>query len=157
MDQGHQDYQLFLKGDEEALVRLIDTYKEGLLLYLNGIVSDWAAAEELTEDTFLKLVLKKPRFSAKSGFKTWLYTIARNVAVDEMRKRKNLSPTSLEELENRLRSRGDTSQDQIQLRLDRAGWEMEQSKQYDYIVVNDQVKTCVQKILHIIAKSCDEE
>lgn len=68
-----------------------------------------------------------------------------------------IAPPSLEELENRLRSRGDTSQDQIQLRLDRAGWEMEQSKQYDYIVVNDQVKTCVQKILHIIAKSCDEE
>ena len=39
-----------------------------------------------------------------------------------------IAPPSLEELENRLRSRGDTSQDQIQLRLDRAGWEMEQSK-----------------------------
>lgn len=68
-----------------------------------------------------------------------------------------IAPPSLEELEKRLRSRGDTSQDQIQLRLDRAGWEMEQSKQYDYIVVNDQVQTCAQKILHIIAKSCDEE
>ena len=68
-----------------------------------------------------------------------------------------IAPPSLEELEKRLRSRGDTSQDQIRLRLDRAGWEMEQSKQYDYIVVNDQVQTCAQKILHIIAKSCDEE
>ena len=68
-----------------------------------------------------------------------------------------IAPPSLEELEKRLRSRGDTSQDQIRLRLDRAGWEMEQSKQYDYIVVNDQVQTCAQKILHIIAKSCGEE
>ena len=62
MDYGQQDYRLFLDGDEGALVRLIDTYKDGLLLYINGIVSDWTAAEDLTEDTFLKLVLKKPRF-----------------------------------------------------------------------------------------------
>ena len=68
-----------------------------------------------------------------------------------------IAPPSMEELEKRLRSRGDTSQDQIQMRLERAGWEMEQGKQYDYVVVNNQVQTCVQKILHIIAKSCDEE
>ena len=68
-----------------------------------------------------------------------------------------IAPPSMEELEKRLRSRGDTSQDQIQMRLERAGWEMEQGKQYDHVVVNDQVQTCVQKILHIIAKSCDEE
>ena len=68
-----------------------------------------------------------------------------------------IAPPSMEELEKRLRSRGDTSQDQIQMRLERAGWEMEQGKQYDYVVVNNQVQTCVQKILHIIAKCCEEE
>ena len=98
MDQGQQDYRLFLDGDEGALVRLIDTYKEGLMLYLNGIVSDWAAAEELTEDTFLKLVLKKPRFSAKSGFKTWLYTIGRNVAIDHLRRSAKTVDTAFEDL-----------------------------------------------------------
>ena len=72
MDRGEQDYRLFLNGDEEALVRLIDAYKDGLMLYLNSFVSNLSVAEELTEDTFLKLVLKKPRFSARSGFKNWL-------------------------------------------------------------------------------------
>lgn len=97
MDTGEQDYRQFLDGDEGSLVRLIDAYRDGLMLYINGIVSDWATAEELTEDVFLKLVLKKPRFSARSGFKTWLYAIGRNLALDHLRRGKN-APLSQEEL-----------------------------------------------------------
>ena len=63
-----------------------------------------------------------------------------------------IAPPSYEELERRLRSRGDTPEDQIQVRLERARWEMEQSKKYDYIVINDQVETCAAKILEIIEK-----
>ena len=67
-----------------------------------------------------------------------------------------IAPPSLEELERRLRSRGDTSEEQIRLRLDRVQWEVEQSRQYDYTVINDQVQTCADEILNIIAKSSDE-
>lgn len=89
MDSGEKNYRLFLEGDETGLVQIIQDYKDGLILYLNGFVSDLAAAEDLTEDTFLKLVLKKPRFSARSSFKTWLYTIGRNLALDHLRRNKN--------------------------------------------------------------------
>jgi guanylate kinase len=68
-----------------------------------------------------------------------------------------VAPPSLEELERRLRSRGDTSEEQIRIRMERAAWEMEQSKKYDYIVVNDQVDTCADKILQIIAGVRGEE
>ena len=68
-----------------------------------------------------------------------------------------IAPPSLEELERRLRGRGDTPEDQIQLRLERARWEMEQSKWYDYVVINDQVDACADKILNIIAQKCDAE
>ena len=61
-----------------------------------------------------------------------------------------ITPPSMEELERRLRGRGDTSEEQIQMRLERARWEIEQSAAYDHIVVNDQVDTCVAKILDII-------
>ena len=61
-----------------------------------------------------------------------------------------IAPPDLEELERRLRGRGDTSEDQIRLRQDRVRWEMEQSKKYDHIVINDQVETCVNKILAIM-------
>ena len=66
-----------------------------------------------------------------------------------------IAPPSLEELENRLRGRGDTSEEQIKVRQARVAWEMEQSKQYDYIVINDVVETCANKILEIIAHEAE--
>ena len=67
-----------------------------------------------------------------------------------------IAPPSLEELERRLRGRGDTSEEQIRIRQDRVCWEMEQSRHYDYVVINDQVDACANKILNIIDK-VDEE
>ena len=68
-----------------------------------------------------------------------------------------IAPPSMEELERRLRSRGDTGEEQIRLRLDRAVWEMEQSAQYNYVVINGDVETCADEIINIIAKTCGEE
>lgn len=61
-----------------------------------------------------------------------------------------IAPPSKEELERRLRGRGDTGEEQIRMRLDRASWEMEQSEKYDHIVINDQVEACAEKIVNII-------
>ena len=66
-----------------------------------------------------------------------------------------IMPPSVEELERRLRNRKDTSEEQIRLRLERAHWEMSQRSEYDYVVVNDQVKTCAETILKIIAEKAD--
>ena len=66
-----------------------------------------------------------------------------------------IAPPSFEELERRLRSRGDTGEEQIRLRLDRALWELEQSKKYDHVVVNQQVETCAENILKIIADKAE--
>lgn len=60
---------------------------------------------------------------------------------------------SWEELKRRLRGRGDTSEDQIAMRLERAKWELEQKEKYHYVVVNDQAQACADKILHIIAQA----
>ena len=67
-----------------------------------------------------------------------------------------IAPPSLQELEDRLRGRGDTSEEQIKVRQARVAWEIEQSKHYDYRVVNDKVATCASKILEIIAHEADE-
>lgn len=61
-----------------------------------------------------------------------------------------IAPPSKEELERRLRGRGDTGEEQIRIRLERAAWEMEQSGKYDYIVINDQVEACADEIVKII-------
>lgn len=62
-----------------------------------------------------------------------------------------IMPPSMEELERRLRGRGDTPEDQIQIRMERAIWEMEQRTWYDYIVVNDMADRCAGEILNIIS------
>lgn len=64
-------------------------------------------------------------------------------------------PPSRQELEERLRKRGDTSPEQIRLRMDRADWEMAQKDWYDYVVVNRQAQTCAEEILRIIAEKAD--
>ena len=66
-----------------------------------------------------------------------------------------IAPPSMEELQRRLAGRGDTSEEQMKLRRERAVWEMEQGAKYDYIVVNDQVETCAEEILKIIAEKAD--
>ena len=66
-----------------------------------------------------------------------------------------IAPPSLEELERRLRTRGDTGPEQIKLRLERAKWEMEQSKKYDHVVINGQVNACAEEILKIIADAAE--
>ena len=66
-----------------------------------------------------------------------------------------IAPPSMEELERRLRSRGDTSAEQIEKRLARAKWEMEQSVRYDYVVINEQVEACADEIVRIIAEKAD--
>ena len=62
-----------------------------------------------------------------------------------------IMPPSVEELERRLRGRGDTSEDQIAMRMERAVWEMEQRSWYDHVVVNDDAQRCADEILTIIS------
>ncbi len=95
MDNGASSYRRFREdGDESGLVEIIRDYKDGLILYLNSFVGNIHTAEELAEDTFVLLGIKKPKDKAKGSFKTWLYTIGRNVAIDYLRrnsKRANIS------------------------------------------------------------------
>ena len=72
------------------------------MLYLNGYVNNIFIAEELTEDTFFRLITKKPRFSGNCSFKCWLYTIGRNVAVDYIRHNSKIHSIPLDDVEDYL-------------------------------------------------------
>ncbi len=88
MDNGASSYRRFLEGDDSGLVDIVRDYKDGLMLFINRYVQNIHLAEDLTEDTFFLLVTKKPRFTPRCTFKTWLYTIGRNVALNELKKRR---------------------------------------------------------------------
>ncbi len=100
MDQSETLYRQFLAGDEAALAQLIDAHKVGLTLFLAGYVKNEVAAEELMEDVFVRLVVKRPHFSGKSSFKTFLYAIGRNLALDRLRREKRRRTVPLESAEN---------------------------------------------------------
>ena len=100
MDNGASSYRRFLDGDDKALAEIIRDYSDGLILYLNGIVCNISVAEDLMEEAFYKIITKKPRFNPKYSFKTWLYTIGRNVAIDYLRHNAKQADTSFDDLEN---------------------------------------------------------
>ncbi len=102
MDNGASSYRRFCDGDMNAIVEIVMAYKDGLILYLNGYVNNIYIAEELTEDAFFRLLTKKPKFSGKSSFKSWLYAIGRNVAVDYIRRHTKLIDTPIEDMESYL-------------------------------------------------------
>ena len=88
MDNGACSYRRYLAGDDGGLAEIIREYRNGLIFFLNGFVNDLDAAEDLAEDVFVKLAVKKPRFGERSSFKTWLYAIGRNEAYQRMRRKK---------------------------------------------------------------------
>ncbi len=98
MDNGESSYRRFLDGDDDGFVEIIKDYKDGLMLYLNTYVQNIYIAEELMEDTFVKLATRKPHFSGKSSFKTFVYAIGRNIAVDYLRKKAKISEVNLEDI-----------------------------------------------------------
>ena len=88
MDNGESSYRRFLAGDNEGLYEIICTYQTGLILYLNSYVQNIHTAEDMAESTFAELMIKRPKFSGKSSFKTWLYAIGRNNALMMIRRGK---------------------------------------------------------------------
>ncbi len=97
MDKGGEAYYRFLQGDKGGMVDIIKLYSDGLTLYINEFTDNIGLAEEIMEEVFFRLTVKKPRFAGKSSFKTWLYAIGRNTAADCLRKRSKLSDKPVDE------------------------------------------------------------
>lgn len=86
LNNGESSYRRFLAGDDDGMLDIVTEYRDGLMLYLNGFVNNLTVAEDLAEDTFVKLAIKKPKFKNESSFKTWLYAIGRNLTLDYIKK-----------------------------------------------------------------------
>ena len=106
MDNGVSSYHRFLSGDKSGLEEIIRFYSDSLTLYLCTLVGNIDDAREIMTETFVKLYVKKPKYSGKSTFKTWLYSIARHTAYDFLKNKSKYQSISDEEL-NSLPSRYD--------------------------------------------------
>src|SRR5450631_2005742 len=82
------------RGDLNALSELITRYQNRLYRYLLRIVRQPAEAEDLFQQTWLRVVEKIRSFDASRNFDAWLFTLARNLAIDHLRR---IRPQSLDE------------------------------------------------------------
>ncbi len=77
----------FLSGNDEAFAQLVTRYKDPLTNYLHMMVGDYDIAVDLCQDTFLRVYRNLSRYSNLYQFSTWIYRIATNLAIDEIRYR----------------------------------------------------------------------
>lgn len=83
-------------GDQDAFAELMNRYEVRLFNYLKRIVRNAADAEDVYQETFLRVYRHAARFNPESAFRPWLYRIATNLCMDLMRKRSRRKETSLE-------------------------------------------------------------
>ena len=88
----------FQSGDVRAFNKLVIRYKDRLLNFIYGYVNDIDRAEDLVQDTFMKVYIHKDSYQEIAKFSTWMYTIAANLAKTELRKIKRRKTFSISDL-----------------------------------------------------------
>jgi len=88
----------FQAGDERAYVELVNRYKDRLFNFIFPFFGDVEQSEDVVQDTMLRLYEKKHYYKEIAKFSTWIYTIARNLANTELRKRKRRKTTYLSQM-----------------------------------------------------------
>ena len=85
------------RRDPDLLDALIEQYQHRLLRYLLHLTGNHAVAEDLFQETWLRVLEKGHQYDGRNRFVTWLMSIGHNVAIDHLRKR---SPGSLDEMKD---------------------------------------------------------
>ena len=123
----------FQNGDERAYVELVNRYKERLLNFVFQFLGDIEQAEDVVQDTMLRLYEKKHYYKEIAKFSTWLYTIARNLANTELRKKKRRKTTYLSQLSKERQFEIPAVQDDV-----------DQSLQNEFI--NDRIQSAINNL-----------
>lgn len=83
------------RRDPDLLDRLIEQYQHRLLRYLVYLSGNRSLAEDLFQETWIRVLERGHQYDGRHEFSTWLYTVARNLTIDHFRKK---SPVSLDGL-----------------------------------------------------------
>lgn len=77
-----------MAGDLVAFERLVRCYQPHVWRFLRHLLGDDALAEDVTQETFLRLYQRLPSFAWRSKFSTWVFRVARNAGIDALRSRR---------------------------------------------------------------------
>ncbi len=78
----------YANGDADAFTALVHMYESRLFAFLARFTLDQHMAEDVFQQVFTKVAMHAASFDGRASFSTWLFRIARNAAVDELRKRR---------------------------------------------------------------------
>ena len=98
-DEVDNDAHLMLRvqeGDLVAFETLVDKYKQPVVNVVARIIHDPAEAEDIAQNVFLQVFKAAERYQVTAKFSTWLFTIARNLSLNELRRRSRRPASSLE-------------------------------------------------------------
>lgn len=84
------------QGDMEAFAELVDKYKQPVTNVVARTLQDAAEAEDVAQNVFVQVFKSAHRYRVSAKFSTWLYTIARNLCLNELRRRSRHPADSLD-------------------------------------------------------------
>src|SRR2546423_11894231 len=85
------------EGDREAFAELVDKYKQPVMNLVYRTLRDATEAEDLAQHVFLQVYKSAHRYEIAAKFSTWLFTIARNLCLNEIRRRSRHPADSLDQ------------------------------------------------------------
>ena len=86
------------QGDAAAFTQLVEKYKQPILNLVWRTVRDQTEAEDIAQNVFVQAWKSAPRYQATAKFSTWLFTIARNLCLNEFRRRSRHPAESLDQM-----------------------------------------------------------
>lgn len=94
-DSDHNLLARTREGDETAFAEIVTRYRTPLVNYVNRILGDYDAAVDIAQETFIRLYQARDRYHTGYAFSTYIYRIATNLAISELRRRKRRRLISL--------------------------------------------------------------
>src|SRR4051812_19934188 len=85
------------EGDRAAFAELVDRYKQPVINLIARTINDPTEAEDLAQNAFVQAYKSAHRYEVTAKFSTWMFTIARNLALNEIRRRSRHPADSLDE------------------------------------------------------------
>jgi RNA polymerase sigma-70 factor, ECF subfamily len=85
------------RGDHEAYAGLVEKYKQPVMNFIQRSLRDETEAEDLAQNVFLQVYKSRGRYRQTAKFSTWLFTIARNLCLNELRRRARHPAESIDE------------------------------------------------------------